>query len=103
LTRLIDHLDQAVRAKAFRGELVRHDLNDQPASVLLERIRAEHAAMAVRARAKAEGTRLGRPATVADDAAKVRAMRADRAAGKSIRAIAREHGVGIGTVARITS
>ena len=54
-------------------------------------------------RAKAEGTRLGRPATVADDAAKVRAIRAGRAAGKSIRAVAREHGVGIGTVSRLTS
>ena len=41
--------------------------------------------MAGLARAKADGTRLGRPATVADDAAKVRAIRAARAAGKSIR------------------
>lgn len=37
--RLIDHLNQAVLAKAFRGELVPQDLNDEPASVLLERIR----------------------------------------------------------------
>jgi hypothetical protein len=41
---LIDHLDQAVLAKAFRGELVPQDPNDEPASVLLERIRAERAA-----------------------------------------------------------
>lgn len=34
-------LDQAVLAKAFRGELVPQDPNDEPASVLLERIRAE--------------------------------------------------------------
>ena len=39
--KLIDHLDQAVLAKAFRGELVPQDPNDEPASVLLERIRAE--------------------------------------------------------------
>jgi len=39
--RLIDHLDQAVLAKAFRGELVPQDPADEPASVLLERIRAE--------------------------------------------------------------
>ena len=39
--KLIDHLDQAVLAKAFRGELVPQDLNDEPASVLLERIRAQ--------------------------------------------------------------
>jgi type I restriction enzyme S subunit len=38
--RLIDHLDQAILAKAFRGELVPQDPNDEPASVLLERIRA---------------------------------------------------------------
>jgi type I restriction enzyme S subunit len=39
--RLIDHLDQAVLAKALRGELVPQDPSDEPASVLLERIRAE--------------------------------------------------------------
>ena len=55
------------------------------------------------ARAKAEGTRLGRPATIADDAAKVTAIRAARAAGKSIRTIAHEYGVGIGTVSRLTA
>jgi type I restriction enzyme S subunit len=37
---LIDHLDQAILAKAFRGELVPQDPNDEPASVLLERIKA---------------------------------------------------------------
>src|SRR5262245_5426235 len=39
--KLIDHLDQAVLAKAFRGELVPQDPNDEPASVLLERIHGE--------------------------------------------------------------
>jgi hypothetical protein len=39
--KLIDHLDQAILAKAFQGELVPQDPNDEPASVLLERIRAE--------------------------------------------------------------
>jgi hypothetical protein len=34
-------LTQAILAKAFRGELVPQDPNDEPASVLLERIRAE--------------------------------------------------------------
>jgi type I restriction enzyme S subunit len=42
--KLIDHLDQAVLAKAFQGELVPQDPNDEPASVLLERIRSERAA-----------------------------------------------------------
>ena len=54
------------------------------------------------ARARAEGTQLGRPAKVAGNAAMVKALRAARAAGKSIRAIAREQGVGIGTVSRLT-
>jgi len=55
------------------------------------------------ARARAEGTRLGRPATVADDKAKVRAIKAARAAGKSFRAVADEFGVGVGTVQRLTT
>ena len=38
------HLDSAILAKAFRGELVPQDPNDEPASVLLERIAAERAA-----------------------------------------------------------
>ena len=42
--KLIDHLDQAVLAKAFRGKLVPQDPNDEPASILLERIRAERGA-----------------------------------------------------------
>lgn len=40
----ITTLDQSILAKAFRGELVPQDPNDEPASVLLERIRAEKAA-----------------------------------------------------------
>ena len=42
--RLLDRLDQAILAKAFRGELVPQDPADEPASVLLYRIRAECAA-----------------------------------------------------------
>lgn len=41
---LIDRLEAAILAKAFRGELVPQDPNDEPASVLLDRIRAERAA-----------------------------------------------------------
>lgn len=41
---LLDRLDQSVLARAFRGELVPQDPNDEPASVLLDRIRAERAA-----------------------------------------------------------
>lgn len=39
----IDRLTQSILAKAFRGELVPQDPNDEPASVLLERIKAERA------------------------------------------------------------
>jgi type I restriction enzyme S subunit len=35
----LDQLDQSILAKAFRGELVPQDPNDEPASVLLARIR----------------------------------------------------------------
>jgi type I restriction enzyme S subunit len=45
--KLIDHLDQAILAKEFRGELVPQDPNDEPASVLLERIRASRWVVAV--------------------------------------------------------
>jgi len=37
----IDNLSQSILAKAFRGELVPQDSNDEPASVLLERIREQ--------------------------------------------------------------
>ncbi|MBK3868814.1 type I restriction endonuclease subunit S [Pseudomonas stutzeri] len=40
----IDHLTQSILAKAFRGELVPQDPNDEPASVLLERIKAQRTA-----------------------------------------------------------
>ena len=39
----VDKLSQSVLAKAFRGELVPQDPNDEPAEKLLERIMAEKA------------------------------------------------------------
>ena len=36
-----NELDRSILAKAFRGELVPQDPNDEPAAVLLDRIRAE--------------------------------------------------------------
>lgn len=41
---LLDRLESAILAKAFRGELVPQDPEDEPARVLLERIRAARAA-----------------------------------------------------------
>ena len=41
---LLDRLEASLLARAFRGELVPQDPNDEPASVLLDRIRAERAA-----------------------------------------------------------
>jgi type I restriction enzyme S subunit len=40
---MLDKLPQSILAKAFRGELVPQDANDEPASMLLERIKAEKA------------------------------------------------------------
>lgn len=42
----LDSLDQAILVKAFRGRLVPQDPNDEPASVLLERIREKRAQQA---------------------------------------------------------
>ncbi|MFN4980470.1 MAG: restriction endonuclease subunit S [Pseudanabaena sp.] len=39
--KLCDRLEQATLAKAFRGELVPQDPNDEPASVLLEQVKRE--------------------------------------------------------------
>jgi DNA invertase Pin-like site-specific DNA recombinase len=67
-----------------------------------ERAMIHERVMAGLARARAEGTQLGRPADIAGDVAKVRAMKAARKAGKSVRAIAAEFGVGVGSVQRLT-
>jgi type I restriction enzyme, S subunit len=41
---LLDRLESALLAKAFRGELVPQDASDEPAGVLLDRIRTQRAA-----------------------------------------------------------
>lgn len=53
----IDGLTQSILAKAFRGELVPQDPNDEPASVLLERINAQRVATPKAKR----GRRVARP------------------------------------------
>ena len=52
----LDALDRSILARAFRGELVPQDPSDEPASALLDRIRAERAA------APAKAARRGRSA-----------------------------------------
>ncbi len=47
----VDKLSQAVLAKAFRGELVPQDPNDEPAEKLLERIQQEKARMETKIKA----------------------------------------------------
>jgi type I restriction enzyme S subunit len=56
--RLLDRLDQAILSKAFRGELVPQNPADEPASVLLERIKSERAGAP-------KASRRGRPAKAA--------------------------------------
>jgi cation diffusion facilitator CzcD-associated flavoprotein CzcO len=59
--KLIDHLDQAVLPKAFRGEVASQDRNDKPAGILLERIRAASAAAPARAKRGSTGPAKRRP------------------------------------------
>lgn len=58
----IDRLTQSILAKAFRGELVPQDPNDEPASLLLERIQAQRAA-APKAKRARKASGLSRPST----------------------------------------
>jgi DNA invertase Pin-like site-specific DNA recombinase len=67
-----------------------------------ERSMIRERVMAGLSRAKADGTRLGRRRLEDSDAEKVAAIVAARAAGTGIRRIARELGVGVGTVLRVT-
>ena len=55
-------LDQSILAKAFRGELVPQDPNDEPASVLLERIRAEREKLDTKKKAKGKTEKKSRKA-----------------------------------------
>lgn len=53
-TERLNGLDSSILAKAFRGELVPQDPNDEPASVLLERIRKEREGGAPNKRSRAK-------------------------------------------------
>lgn len=54
---LLDRLESAILAKAFRGELVPQDPADEPASALLSRIRTERAAVPKAKRGRKAGSR----------------------------------------------
>lgn len=69
-----EKLQQSLLAKAFRGELVAQDPNDEPASVLLERIKAQREAEAAAKKPakrgrkkKADTAQLVIPAGIADN------------------------------------
>ncbi|MBS3913063.1 MAG: restriction endonuclease subunit S [Bacteroidetes bacterium] len=49
---MLDKLPQSILAQAFRGELVAQDPNDEPASVLLERIKKEKERLAAEKKGK---------------------------------------------------
>jgi type I restriction enzyme S subunit len=55
-------LDRSILAKAFRGELVPQDPNDEPAAVLLERIRAERENLDTKKKAKGKTEKKSRKA-----------------------------------------
>jgi type I restriction enzyme, S subunit len=54
---LIDRLDQAVLVKAFQGELVPQDPSDEPASILLERIKRARSSVSAGVRRKGQSKR----------------------------------------------
>lgn len=69
LATLVDQLSalpDALVAKAFRGELVPQDPNDEPASKLLARLRAHPASVATTEKPKRGGTRGSRTKAMAD-------------------------------------
>jgi DNA invertase Pin-like site-specific DNA recombinase len=68
-----------------------------------ERAMIRERVMAGIARAREDGTRLGRPCIEDTDGEKVRAVQSMRAKGMGIRRIAREAGVGLGTVLRLVN
>lgn len=63
----LDRLNQSILAKAFRGELVEQDPNDEPASVLLDRIRAEREAQQSNKASRGKGAGRQRKKAIADE------------------------------------
>lgn len=61
-TNSLNWLERSILAKAFRGELVPQDPNDEPAAVLLERIRAEQEKLDTKKKAKGKTEKKSRKA-----------------------------------------
>ena len=55
-------IDQSILKKAFSGQLVPQDPNDEPATILLERIKAEKAAQAQSTKPRKKPQRAKTPA-----------------------------------------
>jgi DNA invertase Pin-like site-specific DNA recombinase len=68
-----------------------------------ERAMIRERVLAGLSRAREDGTRLGRPPIEDTGAHKVQAVRAMRAKGMGVRRIAREAGLGVGTVLRLVN
>ena len=64
--KVVDRLTPALLAKAFRGELVPQDPNDEPASVLLERLAAKRWAARQAEAGAGKPSRRGRPKVAAN-------------------------------------
>jgi type I restriction enzyme S subunit len=64
--KIVDRLTPALLAKAFRGELVPQDPNDEPASVLLERLAATRRAARQAEAGAGRSSRRGRPKAAAN-------------------------------------
>lgn len=78
----VEKLTPALRAKAFRGELVPQDPNDEPASVLLERIAAERSATEAQPRRRQSTTRRKPARAPKENAAMTKSRQDDDVQGK---------------------
>jgi type I restriction enzyme S subunit len=67
----IDKLTQSILAKAFRGELVPQDPNDEPASELLKRIKAEKEQTKTSPSQGRKSTKIRKTRSTADDTANI--------------------------------